>query len=156
MAGIFPDGFGTFGASGGVLPFGPGHGTPNWIDAKRNAILGYLAGALQGGNLGQSIGHGLEGWMRGAQADQSGQSQRSALQYVAEAKEIDPAIKQVLAQSPALAMQYLAGKMRPAGSRAVTEYEYAKRQGFTGSFADWIGRNTGSRLKADPSANASR
>jgi hypothetical protein len=38
-------------------------------------------------------------------------------------------------------MQYLAGKMRPAGSRAVTEYEYAKRQGFTGSLADWTGRN---------------
>jgi hypothetical protein len=143
MAGIFPDGFGTFGASGGVLPFGPGHGTSNWIDANRNAILGYLAGALQGGNLGQSIGRGFEGWMRGAQADQTGQTQRSALQYVAEAQDIDPAIKQVLAQSPALAMQYLATKMRPAGSRAVTEYEYAKRQGFSGSLADWVGRNAG-------------
>jgi hypothetical protein len=28
-----------------------------------NAMLGYLAGALQGGNLGQSIGRGLEGWI---------------------------------------------------------------------------------------------
>jgi hypothetical protein len=155
MAGIFPDGFGTFGASGGVLPFGAGNGTPNWTDANRNAILGYLAGALQGGNLGQSIGRGLEGWMRGAQADQTGQSQRSALQYVAEAQDIDPAIKQVLAQSPALAMQYLAGRMRPAGSRAVTEYEYAKRQGFTGSLADWIGRNA-PHAQADPSGIASR
>jgi hypothetical protein len=35
-----------------------------------NAMLGYLAGALQGGNLGQSIGHGLTGWLTGQRLDQ--------------------------------------------------------------------------------------
>jgi hypothetical protein len=35
-----------------------------------NAMLGYLAGALQGGNLGQSIGRGLEGWMHGTRLDE--------------------------------------------------------------------------------------
>jgi hypothetical protein len=35
-----------------------------------NAILGYLAGALQGGNVGQSIGRGLEGWMHGTRLDE--------------------------------------------------------------------------------------
>jgi hypothetical protein len=35
-----------------------------------NAMLGYLAGALQGGNLGQSIGHGLAGWLTGQHLDQ--------------------------------------------------------------------------------------
>ena len=35
-----------------------------------NAMLGYLAGALQGGNLGQSIGHGLAGWLMGERLDQ--------------------------------------------------------------------------------------
>ena len=35
-----------------------------------NAMLGYLAGALQGGNLGQSIGHGLAGWLTGQRLDQ--------------------------------------------------------------------------------------
>jgi hypothetical protein len=34
-----------------------------------DAMLGYLAGALQGGNLGQSIGRGLEGWMHGTRLD---------------------------------------------------------------------------------------
>jgi len=34
-----------------------------------NAMLGYLAGALQGGNLGQSIGHGLAGWLTGQRLD---------------------------------------------------------------------------------------
>lgn len=35
-----------------------------------NAIVGYLAGALQGGNLGQSIGRGLQGFLTGAGLDQ--------------------------------------------------------------------------------------
>jgi len=34
-----------------------------------NAMLGYLAGALQRGNLGQSIGHGLAGWLTGERLD---------------------------------------------------------------------------------------
>jgi hypothetical protein len=33
-------------------------------------MLGYLAGALQGGNLGQSSGHGLAGWLTGERLDQ--------------------------------------------------------------------------------------
>jgi len=51
---------------GGVLPFA----NTNPIDDSRNAMLGYLAGALQGGNLGQSIGHGLAGWLTGQRLDQ--------------------------------------------------------------------------------------
>src|ERR1700694_5100921 len=74
MAGIFPDSFG--GAGGGL--FGnafsqppqlqqPGFG--DMLNNNQHAILGYLAGALQGGNLGQSIGRGLQGWQQGQQAD---------------------------------------------------------------------------------------
>ena len=51
---------------GGLLPFA----NTNPIDDNRNAMLGYLAGALQGGNLGQSIGHGLAGWLTGERLDQ--------------------------------------------------------------------------------------
>src|SRR5262249_43981223 len=36
----------------------------------QRAMLGYLAGALRGGNLGQSIGHGLAGWLTGERLDQ--------------------------------------------------------------------------------------
>ena len=131
MAGIFPDVFGGNRGGGGVL--GP-------LTDNHNTFLGYLSGALQGGNLGQSIARGLDGWMRGAQLDQTGQAQRSASQYVAEAPDLDPGIRQALVQNPALAMQYLAARIRPSGSRAIAEYEYAKRQGFAGTLADWMAR----------------
>jgi len=56
----------TLGRGGGVLPLAA---PANALDDNRNAILGYLAGALQGGNLGQSIGRGLAGFVQGAGLD---------------------------------------------------------------------------------------
>jgi hypothetical protein len=59
--------------SNGILNFAPKRdggvlalGNPS----ADNAILGYLAGALQGGNLGQSIGRGLEGFVAGTRLDE--------------------------------------------------------------------------------------
>ena len=138
MAGILPDLFGVFGGGHGVLPFGGAPAAPNPVDANRNAILGYLAGALQGGNLGQSIGRGLQGWLSGAQTDATSEARRAAAQYVAQQPDIDSGMRSVLMQNPALAMQYLQARVRPHATRDITEYEYAKRQGFTGSLADFI------------------
>jgi hypothetical protein len=140
MAGILPDLFGVFGGGHGVLPFGGAPAAPNPVDANRNAILGYLAGALQGGNLGQSIGRGLQGWLTGAQTDATSEARRSAAQYVAQQPDIDSGMRSVLLQNPALATQYLQARIRPHATRDITEYEYAKRQGFAGSFADFIQR----------------
>ena len=42
-------------------------------------------------------------------------------------------------------MQYLHARMRPQATRDITEYEYAKRQGFTGSLADFIQRKRSER-----------
>jgi hypothetical protein len=76
MAGIFPDFFGSggglFGNAFAQPPQQPGFG--DLIANNHNAILGYLAGALQGGNLGQSIGRGLQGWQQGQEADQKRQA----------------------------------------------------------------------------------
>jgi hypothetical protein len=141
--GVLPPNIGQ--DAGGLLPFGP----PTGIDANRNAILGYLAGALQGGNLGQSIGRGLQGWLSGAQTDATEQARRAAAQYVAQQPDIDPGMRSVLMQNPALAMQYLQASMRPHATRAITEYKYAKRQGFAGNFADFIQHK---RVGAPPSA----
>src|SRR5262245_28735239 len=140
MAGILPDLFGILGGGHGVLPFVDASAAPNPLDGNRNAILCYLAGALQGGNLGQSIGHGLQGWLSGAQTDATEQARRAATQYVAQQPDIDPGMRSVLMQNPALAMQYLQARMRPHTTRDITEYDYAKRQGFAGSFADFIQR----------------
>lgn len=138
MAGIFPDVFG--GARNGVLPFGDPPVAQNPIDANRNAILGYLTGALQGGNLGQSIARGLQGWQGGAQTDATRQAQHAAAQYVAQQHDIDPAIRSALMHSPVLAMQYLQAKARPHVTGDIAEYEYAKRQGFTGTFSHFMQR----------------
>src|SRR5262245_55569309 len=138
MAGILPDLFGILGGGHGVLPFGDASAAPNPLDGNRNAILGYLAGALQGGNLGQSIGRGLQGWLGGAQTDAASEARRAAAQYVAQQPDIDPGMRSVLMQNPALATQYLQARMRPHVTRDMAEYEYAKRQGFAGTLADFI------------------
>jgi len=137
MAGIFPDLFGA-GAGDGLLPFGAAPLMPGGIDGNRNAILGYLAGALQGGNLGQSIGRGLQGWAGGAQRDTAEQGQRAVLQYVGEQQDMDPALKSALMQNPALAMHYLQARIRPRVTSDIAHYEYAKKQGFGGTLADFI------------------
>jgi hypothetical protein len=140
MAGILPDVFGIFGGGHGVLPFGSAAAAPNPVDASRNAILGYLAGALQGGNLGQSIGRGLQGWLSGAQTDATEQARGAAAHYVAQQPGIDPSMRSVLMQNPALAMQYLQARVRPHTTRDITEYEYAQKQGFKGTLPDFIQR----------------
>src|SRR5262245_8062564 len=140
MAGILPDLFGILGGGHGVLPFGDASAAPNPVDANRKAILGYLAGALQGGNLGQSIGHGLQGWLTGAQTDATGEARRAAAQYVAQQPDIDSGMRSVLMQNPALAMHYLQARVRPHTTRDIAEYEYARKQGFNGTLPDFIQR----------------
>jgi hypothetical protein len=160
MAGLFDGAFG--GGGGGLL--GSLFGAPQVpqqsggllspLADNRNAILGYLAGALQGGTLGESIGRGLSGWVAGGQQDQARAGQSAALHYAAQAPDIDPAIRAALIQNPALATQYLQSRFKQAGSSSdIMEYEYAKRQGFAGTLADWIARKATNRLgsaEADP------
>jgi hypothetical protein len=50
-----------------------------------NAMLGYLAGALQGGNLGQAIGHGLAGWLTGERLDRQRLAPAQTYRALAEA-----------------------------------------------------------------------
>jgi hypothetical protein len=70
MAGILPDFLGAnstgglFGSTFGQPPQQQGLG--DMLNNNQNSILGYLAGALQGGNLGQSIAHGLPGLAAGS------------------------------------------------------------------------------------------
>jgi hypothetical protein len=144
MAGIIPNLFGNADAgSGGVLPFGPAPLAQNPVDANRNAILGYLAGALQGGNLGQAIARGLQGSMHGSQTDAAQQAQRAAMQYVGQRQDIDPALRSALMQNPQLAMHYLLASGRPHVTGDIADYEYARKQGFPGTFTDFVQRKHG-------------
>ena len=117
----------------GNLELGAVHG-----NAVLQALGHDFAGAFQGGNLGQSIGRGLQGWAGGAQRDTAEQGQRAALQYVGEQQDMDPALKSALMQSPALAMQYLQTRSKPHLTSDMAHYEYARKQGFGGTLADFI------------------
>jgi hypothetical protein len=120
MAGLF-DFLGQQQGGGGLLG-----GAFNPLASNQNAILGYLAGALQGGNLGESIGRGLTGWQGGAQADTAQanqrQAQKSALGYIAGAEDIDPRLKMAIMQNPALAAQYLTSMAKPAEFKTAGPY----------------------------------
>lgn len=78
MAGILPDFLGAnstgglFGSTFGQPPQQQGLG--DMLNTNQNSILGYLAGALQGGSLGQSIARGLQGWQQGQQTDMQRQN----------------------------------------------------------------------------------
>jgi hypothetical protein len=86
-----------------------------------NAMLGYLAGALNGGNLGRSIGRGLEGWMRGARLDD--QRRVPAQTYAAlAAAGVPDALSQAAALNPAvmkvIAPGYFGAKADGSGETA--------------------------------------
>lgn len=79
------------------------------LNNNSNAILGYLAGALQGGNLGQSIGRGLQGWQQGQQTDMQRQTPAATYRALAAAG-VPAATAQAAALNPevmrALAPRY--------------------------------------------------
>jgi hypothetical protein len=86
-----------------------------------NATLGYLAGALNGGNPGQSIGRGLEGWMRGTRLDD--QRRVPAQTYAAlAAAGVPDALAQAAALNPAvmkaIAPGYFGAKADGSGETA--------------------------------------
>jgi hypothetical protein len=141
MAGLFDGAFGGGGLFGGMWPPQQDNGLLSPLANNSNAILGYLAGALQGGTTAESIGRGLQGWLGGQKLDSARRGQSAALHYAASAPDIDPAIRAALIQNPALATQYLQSRIKPAGSSSdIVAYEYARRQGFSGTLADWIAR----------------
>ena len=95
-----------------------------------NAILGYLAGALQGGNVGQSIGRGLEGWMQGTRLDE--QRRVPAQTYAAlAAAGLPDALAQAAALNPsvmkAVAPGYFGEKAHAPGQTPIAEPDGAER-----------------------------
>jgi len=89
-----------------------------------NAILGYLAGALQGGNVGQSIGRGLEGWMQGTRLDEQRRVPAQTHAALAAAG-LPDALAQAAALNPsvmkALAPGYFGEKVHAPGQTPIAE-----------------------------------
>jgi hypothetical protein len=95
-----------------------------------NAILGYLVGALQGGNVGQSIGRGLEGWMQGTRLDE--QRRVPAQTYAAlAAAGVPDALAKAAALNPsvmkAVAPGYFGEKAHAPGQTPIAEPDGAER-----------------------------
>jgi hypothetical protein len=103
-----------------------------------NAILGYLAGALQGGNVGQSIGRGLEGWMQGTRLDE--QRRVPAQTYAAlAAAGLPDALAKAAALNPsvmkAVAPGYFGEKAHAPGQTPIAEPDGAERAAPSGTAA---------------------
>jgi len=128
MAGIFSD---SFGGSGGLFgnAFAPSSQSPglgDLLSANSNAMLGYLAGALQGGNLGQSIGRGLQGWQHGQQQDRQRQVPGATYRALAAA-----GVPDATAQAAAL---------NPEIMRAITPHYFQRLPSFGVIGMDEFGR----------------
>ena len=98
--------------------------------------IGAADAALTAQNWGPTQQLAVEAQRRGIPLQTQGQ--RAALQYVGEQQDMDPALKSALMQNPALAMQYLHIRARPHVTNDIAHYEYARKQGFGGTLADFI------------------
>jgi hypothetical protein len=106
-------------------------------------IMAGLMGFTQSHSPMSALGNLVAGAATGERSDPAGmaqQAQKAALQYVAQNGDLDPALKKTLLASPALALELVHGKIKPEHSADITEYEYAKKQGFAGTLTDWIQR----------------
>jgi hypothetical protein len=128
MGGISPQAYQLLGAAQGASQFAGPQSRP----VSTGQVLGGLAaGAFQGAQMGRqqqlqelTLTQKMEGQLRKAQ----------------EAKALEAAIGQLPPDQQALARVNPRGITMPKPAEppsSVQEYEYAKRQGFQGSFQDW-------------------
>ena len=119
----------------------------DWIDPRRNTILGLAAGLASGKNLGEGVALGLQGAAQGKQADTAyATAQKAEAERLAQINQTSEWLKanypQFASLPPAqgfeLAAKLIADQNSAGGQPAsVQEYEYAKQNGYDGSYADW-------------------
>jgi len=133
-----------------------GTGFGDWLDPRRNSILGFASGLAQGNNFGQGVGYGLQGAMQGRQADDAYATQQKA--EAERAEQLNQTVQFLQQQHPDLAEMVSAGmpvgeawqaaltRMQPSAPEKPTddirEFDYARQNGFEGSFAEWMGQKT--------------
>ena len=135
MSGILPDSVGSFGSGLLGSAFGQPQNVADLFGINSNAILGYLARALQGGNFAQSIGRGLQGWQQGQQQDLQRQAPVAAYHALAAAGVPDAAAR-AAALSPdvmrAVASRYFQPRLPHFG--VIAQDPFGRRYGFIDPF----------------------
>lgn len=85
-----------------------------------------------GGLLGV-IGNAVKGFS-------GGQSTSNQTAQMLVRQGMDPQMAQVVVKNPQLLQAYIVQSIKPQGTNDIREYTFAKSQGFTGSFEQWIQR----------------
>ena len=101
---------------------------------ERLANTGGLIGGIAN-TLGAVTGQGGSGINPETSNGPAGQVYRLML-----SKGVEPQMAKVLASSRETAQAWLTTQVKPQGTDDIREYEYAKAQGFQGTFADWNDR----------------
>lgn len=107
----------------------------NRISNNPMTLMALGAGIMQGG-----FGKGLQGAMTGAQLDQKTKTANDTERYLV-SKGLAPEVARTVAGNPALLQHVLKDSLGGAGDTSdIKEYQFAKSQGFDGSFEQWIQR----------------
>lgn len=100
-------------------------------DRLLSALTGFGEGGREGGLIGAITG-GINGFANGA-------TTRNQTAQALIARGLDPALAQTVVKTPSLLKAVLPQILGTSGQTSdIKDYEYAKRQGFKGSFQDWI------------------
>lgn len=100
-------------------------------------ILSALSGFGEGGREGGLIG-AITGGIAGASG---GVTTRNQTAQALIAHGLDPALAQTVVKNPSLLRAVLPQILGTSGQTSdIKEYEFARKQGFTGSLADWMAR----------------
>lgn len=116
-------------AGGGFLS-----GLMNYLGDNSNMLMGLGAGIAQGG-----IGKGLEMAPKYAQLDTKSSNTGLAIQAL-RTRGVDEATARAAVANPALMAAVLKQVMPSEQTSDITEYNFARQQGFAGSLADWMAR----------------
>lgn len=122
----------------GMLNNGLG-GFGGWLNDNSNTLLMLGAGLAGGRNLGEGIGRGLQLAAEGRKTDTTRRNQNMTEQALL-GRGLDPDTARLVAGNPELLQTILKNELGGGQTDDIREYQFAKQQGFGGSFEEWTQR----------------